>query len=101
MRWLLLLSVISLRVDESHQHYHNILEEILAPSDRHADYNIVSENDILLEEIMDSAKDVVGLFDADIPGKLGLGVRRRSKRQIDQEDIKNALCKDKIPGRTR
>ena len=40
-----------------------------------------------------------GLFDADVPGKIGQpGARRRRKRQVDQNDIKNALCRDKNPG---
>ena len=81
----------------SHSHSHSILEEILAPVPGKADFQIVSENDILMEEIVSSAKDSSELFDADVPGKLG-ETKRRRKRQINQDDIRNALCKDKNPG---
>lgn len=96
----LLLCVISLRIGvsrHSHSHSHSILEEILAPVPGKADFQIVSENDILMEEIVRSAKDSSELFDADVPGKLG-ETKRRRKRQINQDDIRDALCKDKNPG---
>ena len=62
---------------------------------------IVSEDDILLEEIIASAKNVAEtLFDADVPGKLGItrARTRRRRRQVSQDDIKEALCRDKNPG---
>ena len=96
--WFLCVTLLRLRAVLSHGHHHTLMEQILAP--RNLEYNIVSENEILMEEIMKSTENVEGLFDADIPGKLGPvgGARRRRKRQVDQDDIKNALCRDKNPG---
>ena len=62
---------------------------------------IVSEDDILWEEIIASAKNMAEtLFDADVPGKLGItrARTRRRRRQVSQDDIKDALCRDKNPG---
>ena len=103
--WLVLLSLTlaSLRTVLCHGHHptnhhtHTVMERMMAPRNN----KIMSESDILMEEIIKSTENADGerLFDADVPGKIGQpGVRRRRKRQVDQDDIKNALCRDKNPG---
>ena len=100
---MLSLTLASLRTVLCHGHHptnhhtHTVMERMMAPRNN----KIMSESDILMEEIIKSTENVDGerLFDADVPGKIGQpGVRRRRKRQVDQDDIKNALCRDKNPG---
>jgi len=101
MMRLWLLVTVSNVVGHQHtnHHTHTLMDQLMGHSPRHAE--IVSESDILMEEIMSSTRNVDGLFDADIAGKLGqplVGARSRKRRQVDQDDIKNALCRDKNPG---
>ena len=58
---------------------------------------LVPESDILLEEIFKSSEVSNGLFDSHVPGKIGDRKKRR-RRQVNQDDIREALCKDKNPG---
>ena len=100
MRWLLFLSVSCVTGHQhTNHHTHTIMDQVMAAMPRHAD--IVSESDILMEEIMSSTRNVDELFNADSPGKIGqplAGARSRQRRQVDQDDIKDALCRDKNPG---
>ena len=80
-----------------------MLENVLAAhQDAHEDVKerIVSENDVLLEEVIKSVRNVQGdLFDAHVEEEEKDQSRIvRRKRQVNQEDIKEALCKDKNPG---
>jgi len=75
--------------------------------------SVMKESDILLEGVYKSATGVLGaLFDSDVtkeeekvesgevekqPGG-GAAPLLRHKRQVSQDDIKNALCRDKNPG---
>ena len=60
---------------------------------------IVDESVILMEEIVASAQGRKNIFDSDVPnGEKIVDSEERSKRQIDQEDIRLALCQDKNPG---
>ena len=81
-------------------HSHSMLENVLGAHDdvqEDVKERIVSENDVLLEEVIESAKNIEGdLFDSHV-GDKERG-RQRRKRQVNQEDIKEALCKDKNPG---
>ena len=100
MRWWFLVTVsYVLGHQHSNHHTHTLIDQMIHPGSRHAE--IVSESDILMEEIMSSSRNVDGLFDADVAGKIGqplAGGRSRRRRQVDQDDIKNALCRDKSPG---
>ena len=58
---------------------------------------LVPESDILLEDIFKSSEVSNGLFDSHVPGKIG-DRRKRRRRQVNQDDIREALCKDKNPG---
>eukprot|EP00092_Neocalanus_flemingeri_P026399 GFUD01028616.1.p1 GENE.GFUD01028616.1~~GFUD01028616.1.p1 ORF type:complete len:611 (-),score=134.31 GFUD01028616.1:98-1930(-) len=65
--------------------------------------NIVEENQVLMEDILASAQGRSEMFDSDIPGYTRMeeeatDAKERSKRQVDQEDIRNALCQDKNAG---
>ena len=96
---LLMLKVISTVGQHQHGSQGNSLG--LDTFDHKTQGFIVSEDDILLEEIIASAKNVAEtLFDADVPGKLGItsARTRRRRRQVSQDDIKEALCRDKNPG---
>ena len=59
--------------------------------------DLVPENDTLLEDIIKSSEVSSGLFDSHVPGKIGDRKKRR-RRQVNQDDIREALCKDKNPG---
>ena len=96
---LLMLKVISTVGQHQHGSHGNSLG--LDTLDHKTQGFIMSEDDILLEEIIASAKNVAEtLFDADVPGKLGItsARTRRRRRQVSQDDIKEALCRDKNPG---
>jgi len=63
----------------------------------------VDESLILKEEILASVKGMHNIFDNDIESSGTDSEKKsffqgRSKRQIDQRDIRQALCKDKNPG---
>ena len=67
----------------TNHHTHTIMDQVMAAMPRHAD--IVSESDILMEEIMSSTRNVDELFNADSPGKIGqplAGARSRKRRQV-------------------
>jgi len=64
---------------------------------------IVDESKILMEEIVASAQGRKNMFDSDVPNSKDGGVKEtseegRAKRQVDQEDIRHALCQDKNAG---
>jgi len=119
--------------DDAHSHKHEKesittlmkkkIEEFKEKSSRSSPIDklkmvMVDENQVLLEEIMESTKGRKALFDSDVVSPLtdvkekepestdekqeGSETadegKERKKRQVDQEDIRNALCKDKNPG---
>ena len=89
----------------------NVNQETDDASDHNAGMSVMKESDILLEGVYKSATGVLGaLFDSDVtkeeekiesgekqPGG-GAAPLLRHKRQVSQDDIKNALCRDKNPG---
>lgn len=59
----------------------------------------IDESVILMEDIIASAQNSGELFDSDVPSSKDESYKgERTKRQVDQKDIKDALCKDKNPG---
>ena len=96
---LLMLKVIATVGQHQHGSHGNSLD--LDTLDQKTQDFIVSEDDILLEEIIASAKNVAEtLFDADVPGKLGISSTRtrRRRRQVSQDDIKEALTALRLRG---
>jgi len=65
---------------------------------------IVDESKILMEEIVASAQGRKNMFDSHVPnsnsedGGVKETAEGRAKRQVDQEDIRHALCQDKNAG---
>ena len=61
----------------------------------------VDESQVLMEEILASAQGRNELFDSDVPNTKDTKEEKpdaRFKRQVDQEDIRHALCQDKNAG---
>ena len=97
--WSQLLS----HVIDDHHHHHSMLEDAQNSHQHvHPDLReqIIHENDLLLEELIKSTRNMDELFDAHVEGGVGdnSNHRRRKRRQVNQEDIKEALCRDKNPG---
>ena len=97
--WSQLLS----HVTADHHHHHSMLEDAQNSHQHvHPDLReqIIHENDLLLEELIKSTRNMDELFDAHVEGGVGdnSNHRRRKRRQVNQEDIKEALCRDKNPG---
>merc|ERR1712142_351242 len=107
MQCLALLYFVCLVVARArHEHDHDPMEKIKrAFRSSKSDFKekmksmIVDESEILMEEIIASAQGRKNIFDSDVPnGEKIIDSEERSKRQIDQEDIRHALCQDKNPG---
>jgi len=94
LRFLLFLQVVFFVVGHQAEDDDDSLESIIELMK----IGVVSEDDILMEEIKKSTKNVDDLFDSDSPGKIGERRKRRKRRQVNQDDIRDALCKDKAPG---
>jgi len=119
--WLLLVNLVCLVLARAHQHNHDHdpmekLKHAYKSSKDDLKQNIrsmvVDENQILMEEIIASAQGRKRMFDSDEPGGQEDGEEDdsdgeedvasngevRRKRQVDQEDIRHALCQDKNAG---
>jgi len=108
------------KVDSSKQHNHGPMEKLKGAFKsskdavkEHIRSMVVDENQILLEEIVASAHGrSKKMFDSDVPNSSRDDEEEdsddeeedsddeggRAKRQVDQEDIRHALCKDKNAG---
>jgi len=108
------------KVDSSKQHNHGPMEKLKGAFKsskdavkEHIRSMVVDENQILLEEIVASAQGrSKKMFDSDVPNSSRDDEEEdsddeeedsddeggRAKRQVDQEDIRHALCKDKNAG---
>jgi len=99
---------IASAVGHHHDHHHihdlktgflNILKERRRSNIDAIKDDIVDENDILMEEIISSAKRMTGaIFDSDVPNSEEADGKERVKRQVNQEDIRHALCQGKNGG---
>jgi len=120
---LLLLCGVVCTVGHSHDHLEGILMKSLSPAamkkkvteakeslkkipehSRQVSAVTIDESEILMEEVLESMKGVDEYFDSDVvradgaPLKKDSFIKGKVKRQVDQQDIREALCKDKNPG---
>jgi len=83
--------------DPNLRHHHAYLDGLLTKPSSMDNVAIVDESEILKEEILTSVKGMKKIFDSDEEG-LSVELESRVKRQVDELDIRRALCKDKNPG---
>merc|ERR1719167_1364866 len=79
--------------DPNIRHHHAFLDGLLTKPSSMDEVAIVDESEILKEEILSSVKGMKKIFDSDEAG-LSVELESRSKRQVDEQDIRRALCKD-------
>ena len=92
LRFLLFLLVVFFVVGHQAEEDDDSLESIIELMK----IGVVSEDDILMEEIKKSTKNVDDLFDSDSPGKIGERRKRRKRRQVNQDDIRDGVVMNNV-----